>query len=90
MPGLFIHMAMAEELNKTLKMDENLIVAGSIAADTCLLKEDSKKEVSHFGYQYQKANPEKFTEKYKNELENPFVLGYLSHLYLDGNLTLVK
>lgn len=76
-----IHMAFAKLINEKLNMDENSIMLGSVAPDICYMGENKMK--SHFGSKNEKANWKKFLYKYKEELDNPFVMGCYSHLYLD-------
>lgn len=85
MPSAIIHAGVAKEINKKLKLDEELFILGNIAPD-CWRNSDgvSNRNLSHFliipeeGEDYKK-----FYYKYKNSLNDPFVLGYLIHLMTD-------
>lgn len=74
-------MAFAKRINEELKMDEDQIILGAVAPDVCAIERN--KELSHFGDAYEKADYVKFLIKYKKNLNNPFVMGYLTHIYLD-------
>ena len=81
MPGLYTHMAFAKRINEKVEMNNEELMIGSVAADVCYRK---NKMESHFGTRIVKASPEQFYEKYQEEVQTPFGLGYLSHLYLDS------
>ncbi|MBR4830696.1 MAG: hypothetical protein IKZ96_02905 [Bacilli bacterium] len=83
MASTIIHMAVANEINKELKRNNDLILLGGIAPDLGKIANGSKKE-SHF----QDANDDipnidKFLNKYKDNMNDDFVLGYFIHLYTD-------
>lgn len=83
MASSIIHMAVAKEINKNLKRDENQLLIGSIAPDISKLV-DEPRYITHFA----KKNDEipdikKFLRKYKNKLNDDFVMGYYIHLYTD-------
>lgn len=83
MASSMIHICVANEINKILKRDNKSILIGSIAPD--IAKQiNLHKQFSHF----QDANDdmpnfEKILSKYKNNLNDDFVLGYYIHLYTD-------
>lgn len=85
MASAIIHLCVAKEINKIIKMDENYLLLGSIAPDISKQIGETK-EISHF------LNPaldddvpmiDKFLEKYRDELVNPFEMGYFIHLLTD-------
>ena len=84
MASSIIHIAIANELNKKLKRDNSKLLIGTIAPD--LSKHlGQTKTYSHFQDDNNKNIPnlEKFLLKYKNNLDDDFVLGYYIHLYTD-------
>lgn len=85
MASAVIHLCIAHEVNKYLKMDENMILLGSIAPD--IAKQIGQtKEISHFLDHKSEddiPNIEKFLLKYQNELTKPFEMGYFIHLLTD-------
>lgn len=84
MASATIHMAVANEVNKVLKRDNNIILLGSIAPDISKHVGQTKLE-SHFldNVENDIPNMDKFLEKYKNNLDDDFVMGYFIHLYTD-------
>ncbi len=85
MASAMIHIAVANEINKVLKMDQRKLLIGSIAPDmgkligrgkliTHFLDEDGPDDI---------PNMDLFVSKYKDYLNDPFVLGYYIHLYTD-------
>lgn len=82
MASAVIHILVANELNKYLKRDPNKILIGSIAPDISkIINEDRK--ISHFINSKTDFELDKFLEKYSNNLDDDFVLGYYIHLYTD-------
>jgi len=81
MASFLIHMCICDEVNKIIKKDRKKILIGSIAPDIAKLIGISR-DVTHFG-KYPVFNEEHFLEKYKNNLNDDFVLGYFIHLYTD-------
>lgn len=83
MASSLIHIAVASELNKTLKKDKTKLFIGTIAPDISKLVGENKMR-SHFLDQNDSIpNMEKFLDKYKNYLDDDFVLGYYIHLFTD-------
>lgn len=84
MASSVIHMAVASEINKKLQRDTNKILIGTIAPDIAKYVGE-KKIKSHFStVEYDNIpNIEKFLNKYKNKLDDDFVMGYFIHLYTD-------
>lgn len=85
MASAVIHLCVAKEVNKYLKMDENMILLGSIAPD--ISKQIGQtKEISHFLDHTNEddiPNIDRFLSKYKSELNKPFEVGYFIHLLTD-------
>ena len=84
MASSVIHMAVANEVNKTLKRNNNAILIGSIAPDISKQVGQTKLK-SHFLDEVGNDIPNisRFLEKYKNSLNDDFVMGYFIHLYTD-------
>ena len=83
MASLMIHIAVANEVNKELNRNKNQIFIGSIAPDISKLIGETK-EKSHFLTDNTDIpNLDKFLGKYKNYLNDDFVMGYYIHLYTD-------
>ena len=85
MASAVIHLCIAKEVNKYLKMNEKLILLGTIAPD--ISKQIGQtKEISHFldhSYEDDIPNIDRFLAKYKDELTKPFEMGYFMHLLTD-------
>lgn len=83
MASSVIHMAVASEINKIIKRNGDKILIGSIAPD--ISKHIGQTKVkSHFLDEGSKIpNVNKFLDKYKNNLNDDFVMGYFIHLYTD-------
>ena len=84
MASAMIHIAVASEINKTINRDRNRLLIGSIAPDLAKILGEPK-ERSHFIRKQYTNIPEVelFLRKYKNYLNDDFVLGYYIHLYTD-------
>lgn len=84
MASAVIHMCVANEINKKLKRDSSRLLIGTIAPDISKHVGENKKK-SHFLDEVQSDIPnlQKFLNKYKNNLNDDFVLGYYIHLYTD-------
>ena len=83
MASSVIHMCVAKKINETLKIkDENMLLLGSIAPDISKHLGESKTR-SHFFDDNGNVDMNRFLEKYRNKLNNPFMLGYYIHLYTD-------
>lgn len=85
MASAVIHMAVANEVNKYLKRDENKLLIGSIAPDIAKLIKEPKTK-GHFlipDEYYDIPDMNKFLAKYKDHLDDDFVMGYFIHLYTD-------
>lgn len=85
MASAIIHLCIAKEINKYLKMDENYLLLGSIAPDISKQIGETK-EISHFldhSNEDDIPNIDRFLLKYRSELNNPFEMGYFIHLLTD-------
>lgn len=85
MASAIIHLCIAKEINKYLKMDENYLLLGSIAPDISKQIGETK-EISHFldhSNEDDIPNIDRFLTKYRSELNNPFEMGYFIHLLTD-------
>lgn len=84
MASSVIHMAVASEINKKLKRNNDRLLIGSIAPDISKHIGETKLK-SHFldSNDTNIPNMDKFLDKYKNNLDDDFVLGYYIHLYTD-------
>lgn len=82
MASAVIHLAVANEINKNLKKNNDCILIGSIAPDIAKHIGESRNK-SHFLDNNNLPNLDKFLVKYKDKLGDDFVLGYFIHLYTD-------
>lgn len=83
MASTVIHMCVAKKINEKLKLDEKMLLLGSIAPDISKHLGETKTR-SHFLNDDKTINIDKFLEKYKDILlGEPFMLGYFIHLYTD-------
>ena len=84
MASSVIHMAVANEINRVIKRDNDRLLIGSIAPDIWKNIGESKVK-SHFLDDESTSIPniDNFLSKYKNNLDDDFVLGYFIHLYTD-------
>jgi len=80
MPAAAIHLCIAKKLLKD-NIDKELFYIGNIAPDSWR-NSNSNKQESHFEIDG-KINYMNFYNKYKNYLDNPYVLGYFIHLITD-------
>lgn len=83
MPSHKIHLAIAKKINDKLNLDLDLFMLGNVLPDIC--RENHR--LSHYQNPDKKvlcfADPDKFLSKHKNELNNPIMLGYLTHILAD-------
>ena len=84
MASSVIHMAVANEINKVIKKDTHKLLIGSIAPDISKHLGETKVK-SHFldSEDTDIPNIDKFLNKYKDKLDDDFVIGYYIHLYTD-------
>lgn len=84
MASSLMHICVAKIINQRLKKDERLILLGSIAPDLSKLVGEDKVK-SHFldNPNVEIPNLNRFLDKYKNKLNDDFIMGYYIHLYTD-------
>ena len=83
MASAMIHLAVANEINKTLKRNNDLVLIGSIAPDISKYIGESRAKSHFLDGNGDIPNINSFLLKYKNNLKDDFVLGFLIHLYTD-------
>lgn len=84
MASSVIHICVAKKINETLKQNERQFYLGSIAPDISKFIGEAR-EKTHFITKTNSDVPEinLFLDKYRNYLDDPFVMGYFVHLYTD-------
>lgn len=83
MASAIMHIAVAKKVNEYLLMDEKMLFLGTIAPDISK-QVGTSRDLSHFIDNKQGIpNINKFYNKYKNYLNNPFDMGYYIHLLTD-------
>ncbi len=84
MPTHKMHMAIANRVNEYLKLDDDMVMIGSVLPDLTM---DKRHRESHFKNGKEgvegTANPYKFLLECKKDLRNPVMVGYLIHLLTD-------
>ena len=83
MASSIIHIAIAHEINKKLKRDEQKLLLGTIAPDIAKLIGENKVKSHFLNDDDNIPDLYKFIIKYKNNFNDDFVLGYYIHLYTD-------
>ena len=83
MASTIIHMAVANELNKKLRRDNNLILLGGIAPDLGKIADGSKIKAHFQDANDDIPNIKRFLNKYSSKMNDDFVMGYFIHLYTD-------
>lgn len=83
MPSHKIHLSIAQEINKKLKLDNDSIMLGSVLPDLTI---EHNHGLSHFQFEdiYPKnlANADEFRKKYPN-MNDDISIGYIIHLLTD-------
>lgn len=84
MASALIHISVAKKINEKLKTNPKQLYLGTIAPDIAKHLGQTK-ETTHFQKTSYDDNPilENFLDKYKDDLNNPYTLGYYIHLYTD-------
>lgn len=84
MASVIIHLAVAKKVNEVLKRNQNELFLGAMAPDAAKLVGSSRK-ISHFITNPNSDTPELniFLDKYQEDLDDTFVLGYFIHLVTD-------
>ena len=84
MPSHKIHIAITQQVNKILKLNNDEISLGSVLPDLVNVENHG---ISHFQYvdKYPQnlANPDEFIKLYKEHINNTISIGYLIHLLTD-------
>ena len=84
MASLMIHMAVAVEINKVIKKDYEKLLFGAVAPDISKIIKEGRNRAHFIDKENSNIpNLNNFLNKYKNNLEDDFVLGYYIHLYTD-------
>lgn len=81
MASIMIHICVAKKVNEYLKLPEKKLYLGTLAPDLSKELQDNRK-VSHF-YKENTIALNKFIDKYKYKLWDPYIMGYFIHLVTD-------
>ena len=85
MPAHKTHIAIAYELNKYYGFIEDEFLIGNVLPD---LSKDKNHKMAHCRYNYNSvtnyAAPDIFYSLYRRKMDNPLIIGYLTHLYVDA------
>jgi hypothetical protein len=86
MGSLMMHYCIFNELSKKLKVNKNRFLMGMLSADICHLAKEPKNK-SHFmsvdENRIRHVNYYNFYEKYKNQFDDSYYLGYFCQLISD-------
>ena len=82
MASLLIHLAVGKKVNEKLCKKEEPFLTGCIAPDLARLV-GIERRVSHFQDRNSNYDLKRFINKYKEYINNDYVLGYYVHLYTD-------
>lgn len=86
-----IHLSIAKKVNEQLKLNKDLFYFGNLIPDV-----DKDSSIGRYNTHYyddipfpscpkeKMINIEKFLNDYKEDLDNPLILGYYSHLLADN------
>ena len=83
MASSVIHMAVANEINKKINRNINKLLIGTIAPDISKHIGQTKVKSHFLDDDTEIPNINRFLDKYKNYLDDDFVMGYYIHLYTD-------
>lgn len=89
MPSWNIHLAVAKEVNKKLKLNKNSFYFGNTVPDVDYGMKAIRKETHFYNTICKKCPSEKlpdikrFLSMYKNKLDNPLIMGTLVHILTD-------
>lgn len=83
MASAVIHLCVANEINKVIKKDKSKLLIGAIAPDISKQIGETKIKSHFLNGKNDIPKIEEFLKKYKNYLNDDFVLGYYIHLYTD-------
>lgn len=83
MPSHKIHIKIAQDINKKLKLDNDSIMLGSVLPDLTTTKNHGLSHFQHKDeYPYNLANADEFIKKYPN-MKDDISIGYIIHLLTD-------
>jgi hypothetical protein len=91
MPSWSIHCVIAKKVNEYLKLDENTFLLGNILPD---VDDEINEYGSYFSHYYgtlrcsgcqgeELPDIQRFLKKYKDNIDNPIMMGYYCHLLTD-------
>ena len=89
MPSWNIHLSVANDINKKLKLDKNSFYLGNTLPDVDYSMNITRNDTHFYNFKCLKCpneilpNIEDFLEKYKNKLNNPLIMGMYVHLLTD-------
>jgi len=89
MPSWNIHLAIANDINKKLKLDKNSFYLGNTLPDVDYGMNTIRKETHFYNFKCPNCpkeilpNINDFLKKYKNKLNNPLIMGMYVHLLTD-------
>lgn len=89
MPSWNIHLAVAKQVNKKLKLNKNSFYLGNTIPDVDYGMKSIRKETHFYKTKCKKCPTEKlpdinlFLTEYKTKLNNPLIMGYYVHLLTD-------
>lgn len=89
MPSWNIHLAIANDINKKLKLDKNSFYLGNTLPDVDYGMNTIRKETHFYNFKCPNfpkeilPNINDFLKKYKNKLNNPLIMGMYVHLLTD-------
>jgi len=85
MPSAVIHICVAKNILKKKKINEFPFILGNVAPDSWRNNNEQSRDKTHFSDDgvFKNENYIAFYNKYQKNLNNPFVLGYLTHLMTD-------
>lgn len=89
MPSWNIHLSIANDINKKLKLDKNSFYLGNTLPDVDYNMSITRKDTHYYNLKCIKCpveilpNIKDFLKKYKNKLNNPIIMGMYVHLLTD-------
>ncbi len=95
MPSWVIHLKIAEEINKELKLNDSIYKFGSVMPDAegyvvNNLSQNISYDISHYAclqnineMKFILPNKDKFLMSHKKDINNDLILGYFSHILAD-------
>lgn len=89
MPSWNIHLAIANDINKNLKLDKNSFYLGNTLPDVDYNMNVTRKDTHYYNLKCDRCpveilpNIKDFLKKYKNKLDNPIIMGMYVHILTD-------